>query len=317
VREARNFRSHIFRAVTFVAVALSVLAMWPTVGAQAISKDNSKLPTEIASYAESLSGITAISNAEQILVSRCMARQGQIFYEELLRNDQISPLFSPPEPGSLAQRRKDGYGYYSVVIGEPTQGKASKEDSYIRGLSKAEQTNYERAMFGNPNDKVLTHLIDGSSVYTNSGGCFGIAYDEIFGSIENLVWSFNDLIPAINQISTLVSTKTPYAKALTAYGKCMVRRGYRVNSPEGARLYADNFYASHNINLATRAREVKVAVADYQCGASAHLNTSFETSIKSVWSVIPRHFKRELEIISTERGRAETISMSIVDGVTK
>jgi hypothetical protein len=246
-----------------------------------------------------------------------MARQGKIFFEELLRNDQISPLFTLPEPGSLAQRRKDGYGYYSVVKGEPTQGKASKEDSYIRGLSKAEQTNYERAMFGNPNDKVLTHLIDGSSVYTNSGGCFGNAYDEIFGSIENLVWSFNDLVPAINEISTLVSTKTPYAQALTAYGTCMVRRGYSVNSPEAARLDAHNFYASHNINLATRVREVEVAVADYQCGAAAHLNTTFESSIKNVWSVVPRHFQRELEKISTERSRAETISRSIVESVPK
>ena len=315
--KASSFLCHTFRVFASATVLISSVALWPVVGADSTTLNSSKLPMEIVVDAESTSAITAISNAQQILVSRCMTIKGMKFFLSILKSNQVSPYLTIPEPGNAVERSKGGYGYYSVVNSSLARNSSSNEDTYIRGLSKQGQLKYQELLFGRPNDKVLNHLIDGSTVYTGAGGCFGEAYREIFGSISNLVWSVNDLIPAINEISTIVSTQTNYKRALVNYVICMAKSGFSVKSPEEARIYAGNLYTRNTVNIATRAKEVKVAVADYRCGTATRLNESFKLAVGNVWPLTPQRLQTALVKIAEERGHAVAVSKLIVENAAK
>ncbi|MFI6253648.1 hypothetical protein [Streptomyces sp. NPDC051016] len=235
-------------------------------------------------YAEDL----RISDAEQRLVARCMARHGFGYWTD--------------RPLSLAESRPLGYvqddvrwartyGYGSRITAEEDRARLrNPNNAYRKGLTATRQAAYDTALDGGRRAEALrTDVPGGGSVSKRTGGCDGEAERTLYGDPRTwfrLDTTASNLRPLY--VGKLLHDRR-FTAAVHAWSACMRRAGHPYPDPDAARQATREHPAVQTRAEEARsfAAETRIAVADATCAR--------EVSLRSVGQAREAHYLARLD----------------------
>lgn len=262
----------------------------------------------IVTEARSSNQVVTLNNAEQVLTARCMTKLRYKYFPVLLTDAAVKPYLSEPESGTLASRRSEGYGFYRAIKIQVSQARKGvtangqildSEDAYLQSLRGQFAARYDAALFGPQNDRVVMKLVNGGAVSTGRRGCFAVARTELYGSIADYVFAFNDVPLAAELISNDVKLTKTFSTALNVYVQCMSAKGFEATTPALARDEVQQRYKDNGVNPVSHAYEIAVATSDYECGSVAHLNHAFMIGLGEIGGVVSAKLQKEAHTIAT------------------
>jgi hypothetical protein len=122
-----------------------------------------------------------LSDAEQILVQRCMNEAG---WKIFITDPPPQPSDLPYGNDSVAFARKHGLGLSAVDL--DSYRTKHPNTRYLRGLSPKAQKAYGEALHGRPDARELTiKLPTGYTVQQSSTGCTAQAQGQLYGGFEH------------------------------------------------------------------------------------------------------------------------------------
>jgi hypothetical protein len=235
-------------------------------------------------YAEDL----RVSDAEQRLVARCMARHGFRYWTD--------------RPLSLAESRPLGYvqddvrwartyGYGSRITAKEDRARLRNPNSaYRKGLGTTRQAAYDTALDGGRQAEPLrTDLPGGGKVSKQTGGCDGAAERQLYGDPQTwfrLDTTASNLRPLY--VGKLLHDRR-FTAAVHAWSACMKRAGHPYRDPDAARQATREHPAVQTRAEEARsfAAETRIAVADATCAR--------QVSLKSVGQDREAHYLAQLD----------------------
>ena len=227
-------------------------------------------PATTSSAARPLSGAedAFLWQAEEALVSRCMAEQGFRYVVERRSTGQPRCTF-PYGNDDVGWARRHGFGSASAAAADAEQP-VGPNDEYVRRLSAERQAAYVSALNGDPRRYVSAGLPNGMRVMATVDGCTAAVRRELYGEPrEWLVASYT--VQAIGgEAHRRVTADPRYLSVLDRWRACMAARGHRYASPGAA---ADELARSAGAQPgpASRADEIRVAVASADCAKDSRL----------------------------------------------
>ncbi|GAB3422340.1 hypothetical protein [Flindersiella endophytica] len=201
-----------------------------------------------------------LSDAEQILVQRCMSEAGFRVY---LTDPPPQPSDLPYGNESVAFARKHGLGLGTVDL---DSYRANHPNTlYLQRLSPKAQQAYGEALHGRRGTRELTiKLPTGYTVQQNPGGCTAQAQGQLYGGFER--W-FN-VSTYVENLSPLYARKLEadqrFRKALNGWQRCMRERGHDAGSP-------DELRAQFTERKRAKADEIEAAAAEAECATKTRL----------------------------------------------
>ncbi|MFD8720978.1 hypothetical protein ACFV2H_24050 [Streptomyces sp. NPDC059629] len=235
-------------------------------------------------YAEDL----RISDAEQSLVARCMARRGFRYWTD--------------RPLSLAESRPLGYvqddvrwartyGYGSRVTAKEDRARLHNPNSaYRKGLTATRKAAYDTALDGGRQAELLrTDVPGGGKVSKQTGGCDAEAERQLYGDPQTwfrLDTTASNLRPLY--VGKLLHDQR-FTAAVHAWSACMKRAGHPYPDPGAARQATREHPANQTRAGEARsfAAETRIAVADATCAR--------EVSLRSVGQDREAHYLAQLD----------------------
>jgi hypothetical protein len=201
-----------------------------------------------------------LSDAEQILVQRCMSEAG---FKVYITDPPPQPSDLPYGNDSVAFARKNGLGLGAVDL--DSYREKHPNTRYVQGLSPKAQKAYGEALHGRSSARELTiKLPTGYVVQQNPTGCTAQAQGQLYGGFEH--W-FN-VRTYVENLSPLYERKIQKDKgfltALARWESCMRGRGHTAGSP-------DELRASFTERKHSRAEKVDAAVAEAECATKTRL----------------------------------------------
>lgn len=201
-----------------------------------------------------------LSDAEQILVQRCMNEAG---WKIFLTDPPPQPSDLPYGNASVAFARKHGLGLGTVDLDSYRAN--SPNGRYVQGLAPKARQAYSEALDGAPNAKVLSiKLPTGYTIEQNPTGCTAKAQDTLYGGFEHW-FKVNTFVENLDPLYLRkVNEDKRLVGALSAWRTCMRERGYAADSPGKLR-------AQFTERRQPRSVEVEAAVAEARCTTKTRL----------------------------------------------
>ncbi|MFF3395404.1 hypothetical protein ACFYW1_31290 [Streptomyces sp. NPDC002669] len=297
---------------TAVVVAYGLLVTGCTgVGTDTSPVRGAAAPTRSAS-ARGLSDDeqTRLGHAEELLVSRCMARKGFTY------------TVRPPSTGG--ENRSMGYvlddpawagkfGYGSRIRQESERNRRSDPNLvYTRKLSGKSRAAYDKALSGGPGTPELTVALPGGGTAHNQvGGCRATAQEQLYG--ERATWFRTTRV--VSNLTPLYLPKLARDKRFTTaqaeWSRCMNKAGHHYRSPVQAREDLPRLTEGLSPDGAF-AVEVRLARAEAGCAKETGFGATGRALEQEYRARLPRTYGRELDaydrIRRTALVRAEKIT---------
>ncbi|ARP73233.1 hypothetical protein LK07_29530 [Streptomyces pluripotens] len=213
-----------------------------------------------------------ITDAEQRLIRRCMARHGFRYWEDrTLTARESRPLGYVQD--DLAWARVHGYG--SRIRAKEDRARLHNPNiAYRAALPATRKAAYDTAMDGGHDAEPLrTRTPGGGTVAKRSGGCTGAAEETLYG--DPATWfrldtTASNLRPLY--VGRLLKDRR-FTAAVDAWSRCMARAGHPYPDPQAARQATRDHPAEQTQAEEARsyAAETRIAVADATCARSVLL----------------------------------------------
>jgi hypothetical protein len=211
-----------------------------------------------------------ISDAQQLLIKRCMNRQGFRFWEAKRLSLEESRTIGYVDD-DVDWARKHGYGSRIEAKLEQAR-KVNPNVAYRKSLSAERRAAYDVALDGAPDAPVISARIPGGgTIRKRTGGCVVESETQLFGDVaawfraEKIAMNLRPLyVPQVMRDRT-------FRAALKAWSRCMTQAGHPYASPDAARQAARR-QAARGVppNEAFEA-ERRLAVADATCAQDTSL----------------------------------------------
>ncbi|MFJ8151492.1 hypothetical protein [Streptomyces sp. NPDC094468] len=233
-----------------------------------------------------------ISDAEQRLIARCMARQGFRYWSDsALSLAESRPLGYVQDDVDWART----YGYGSRIAAKEDRARLRNPNiAYRKGLPVDRRAAYDTALDGGRKTELLRAGVPGGgSVSKRSGGCDADAQRTLYG--DPATWFRLD--STASNLRPLYVGKLLHDRRFTAavhdWASCMKRAGHPYPDPDAARQAARQHPAVQSRAEEARsfAAETRIAVADATCAR--------QVSLKSVGRDREAHY---LERLNAEYG---------------
>lgn len=221
-----------------------------------------------------------LSDAEHLLIKRCMARLGFPYY----RSGGLTPEEQRPVgyvQDDVGWARKHGYG--SRILEKGNRARLDNPNAaYRKTLSAKRSRAYARALNGGKEAKVLSAEVPGGgTIRKRVGGCSGEAEEQLYGDLGT--WFTADKV-ADNLQGLYVGDVLADKRFTTVVGKwsrCMKRAGHHYADPGEAREAVRQQAGEIPRDEAFEA-ERKIAAADATCAR--------ETSLRAVAEEREAHY---------------------------
>jgi hypothetical protein len=205
-------------------------------------------------------GSAVVEAAQDLVVSRCMARAGFDWAPSEQTDDALPRLYSD----DVDAARRNGYGL------REEHDKVSRLlalESATGNLPAQVRDARRRALDGDPDDTVETRVGD-VVVGTGRSGCRAEARKAVYGSVEASLRYHQLVDDLIRQPLSAAEHHHDVVAALEAWRRCMAERGHRVTDRDDARGTAEAGYDRMDETDAFR-MEVRLAVDDAACDRAA------------------------------------------------
>jgi len=280
----------------FIAFAAFVVASHsPSAGTSKLNPVSDKLL--LAPYL-SASEQAHVANAIQSLDEQCMASHGLKYLPSANSTGEYEVLGDASNPLYIDAKelRRLGYGVY---LGDTLDMNGTSpfssivnpnnpEEAYVLSLSRVKQESYSTAFGGN--QPQLVRLADGKTFYTSPGGCQGLAYGKVYGTVGK-DWGilhytkvFTLAQDVADGVAYQVANSQQYLRAMSRWSSCMTTHGAMFSSRNSEFSYLVREYQLQPRNRATNLRrEMRLAKLDAACTNAASLNSVSETeTVKAV-----------------------------------
>ncbi|MFE7411754.1 hypothetical protein [Streptomyces laurentii] len=248
-------------AAAAVLVAAAGCANPPTAPAAATAPAAS--PARELSATERL----RVSDAEQVLIERCMKRAGFSYWTEpRLSLEKSQPLGYVNDDVEWAGE----HGYGSRIAAEIDRFRqANPNGTYRASLSAERRRAFDTALDGGSQARTLSAEIPtsvgGGTIRKRLGGCSEEAEKRLYGDPE--AWFQADKV--VSNLEPLyvprVTRDKRFKTALTSWARCMRQAGFAYPDPTAAREAA--------ARAASFATETRTAVAEARCARTTSLAT--------------------------------------------
>lgn len=204
--------------------------------------------------------------AEDELVRRCMEKAGFQFRSS--PPDQIS---ADPE-GKYQWGRDDVSAAQDQGYGLSRQGMDEEADpnlEYLESLTPTERERWDLAFSGHWENRITFKLPNGTEFSISGDGCLAEARRQIYGDLRKYMQLNVALMQIAPDVDRLVAADPAYNEALASWRRCMNEKGYDFENPGDAVGAAAALYESELDPASAKAGEVRIAVADAQCGVES------------------------------------------------
>jgi hypothetical protein len=215
-------------------------------------------------------------NAEQVLIRKCMQRQGFVYWS--LSAQQAYPAVRFPYViTSVSWARRHGFSdnLEFPVSADPNQ-------RYYSKLSNSQQAAYSNALVGRPNaPAVTTPLPSGGILGHSNDGCQAAADAELYGSYQAWFKASSVVLDLPTLWQSMVLSSRQYISAVSVWSGCMRQRGYRYASPADASAAFRNSTSPQSQLTAIRAAVAEALCADSTglTRVATHLNQQFAAQV--------------------------------------
>ncbi|MFF4702642.1 hypothetical protein ACWC4D_05900 [Streptomyces sp. NPDC001288] len=215
-----------------------------------------------------------ISDAEQRLIARCMARQGFRYWSDgSLSLAESRPVGYVQDDVGWART----YGYGSRIAAKEDRARLRNPNiAYRKGLPVDRRAAYDTALDGGRKTELLRAGVPGGgSVSKRSGGCDAAAQRTLYG--DPATWFRLD--STASNLRPLYVGKLLHDRRFTAavhdWASCMKRAGHPYPDPDAARQAARQHPAVQSRAEEARsfAAETRIAVADATCARQVSLKS--------------------------------------------
>lgn len=219
-----------------------------------------------------------ISDAQQRLIQHCMKDKGFRYWEAI----RLS-LEESRNPGYVSDdvdwAREHGYGG-RIRAKEDRARLANPNGTYRATLTEARRTAYDSALDEGTGARIVSaELPSGGTVRKRVGGCVGESEQRLYGDPET--WFRAE--KTVNSLQPLYVPKVladkRFARALTAWSRCMERAGHPYKDPGAARQAG---LRASGTSASAFERERTLAVADATCAR--------DTSLRSIGEERETHY---------------------------
>ncbi|MFI5496762.1 hypothetical protein [Actinoplanes sp. NPDC051859] len=233
-----------------------------------------------------------LARAENELIRRCMAAQGQPYATELPRTESATDAVTRPD---LASRRSVGYGLAAAYA------RTGGEDPLRAALPPGRQAGYDQALSG-AGTRQRSVTIDGTTLGYDTDGCIATSRADLYGNLDRQAVLILVQQKARLRIDVAVRDDRRYRAAVTAWSGCMTATGHRFATPDDARSRLSEQFAQHGAGTALRQTEVAVAVADAKCAADSGLVSAAAEVARDFLSRLPDEILQHLpDAVDTRR----------------
>lgn len=209
-----------------------------------------------------------LRDAEQILVQRCMRRQGFRVWKVPERPVAESKDF-PYVVDDVAWARKHGYGSELERRARELRSSAPNQ-RYLRELPSQRRNAALAALHGQRRTDLSVELPSGAKVGRSSEGCTAEAETALYGDLA--AWFRAEAITQTlsGMRYTQVTTDPDFKKSEKAWSTCMHRQGFRYTRPSQSR----NHFLS--VPGSDPKEEVATAVTEAKCANTSRLSATSE-----------------------------------------
>lgn len=228
----------------------------------------------------------AASDAEDLLIKRCMVRRDLRYYPA-----STGAGASQPEPliylgpRSMRYRRSRGWNAYGLmresVSNSSSTGTSRQEKRYLRKLGKSGETAYVNALAGRT--EIRVRVLDQGVVEARTGGCITAAETRLYGSRAAAVevTGISSLIDFV--LAPRASHAQTYTTTLHRWQQCMMSRQIKSQSPTDLEEQFIRDYRRQGYSRKLHRLEISAAVADLQCQVKVGLPTAaVDASLQAV-----------------------------------
>jgi hypothetical protein len=245
-----------------------------------------------------------LEKAVNLLNQKCLVKQGFEY------PGAAAPSLLPPEDEAanidLPGRRDHGYGL--APSSKPDSGNhslGSPADLFYTHLSPQEQRRFDVAIFG-PAGKVTRVDLPGGNGYVliKESGCEADGRRILIGDVVQ--WARVNYVAEqfSNRLADQASTSPRYLSAMAVWQSCMIKQGYRYETPDTARKWLATKYQQETPTAALRQREISIAVADGECAMQTHLPSIALQVRRNLATSLPENDRRTLSELATYRAAA-------------
>jgi hypothetical protein len=187
-----------------------------------------------------------------------------------------------PSGVDLDARRVVGYGISELP---PPSGDTEHSDGgpqdpntvYVQSLPPERQQEFQVALFGRDDQRVVAELSDGSTVSVNAGGCLSDVRIELYGDLET--WLYLDHVTNNlgGEAGNRMRADDRYEAVHDRWRSCMQGRGFDYPTPDDARTAVAELHAGSSVDRQSLlAQEIQIAVADGECDLEAGLSDTVD-----------------------------------------
>ncbi|MFI1397100.1 hypothetical protein [Streptomyces sp. NPDC020681] len=260
------------RRFVVVGVALAVM----TVMAGCTSGNTQGKPDNAPVSAGRLKPLTdaeqlRISDAQQQLITTCMARQGFAYFEaQKLSLEESRTLGYVSD--DIAWARKHGYGS-RIRAKEDRVRRSNPNIAYRKSLPEERRKAWDRALDDALDAPVMVADVPGGGTYRKQvGGCVAESERKLYGDPKAWFQAEKTSGSLRPMYVPKVLADRQFAAALNAWAQCMKRAGHPYKDPGEARQAAMT-RAGQSSTDESFAAERKLAVADATCARDTELRS--------------------------------------------
>ncbi|MCL2849335.1 MAG: hypothetical protein FWE61_04745 [Micrococcales bacterium] len=266
--------------VVVVRRALALAAVVVLVGCATSADQSDSISSRLDAYWDTITQKASVDLQEAI--ATCMKEHG-FDYTPVV--DTQTPDRRSPDDDPVAYAETNGYGIGTAAM----HRQAATDDpngAYYENLSDSEQRAYNNALYGEGSVDADA-LEDGDFSELRQGGCYDLAYDQVYGPLKL------DEPSVLDQYYPYVleqtSSHSRVRAALTQWVSCMDAKGYAFSDPDEAlQGFLDRYQAlasrgafddddrPTNAFAALRAEEIATATADAQCKVQVGLDKAWQ-----------------------------------------
>ena len=273
---------------------------------------------------------SALANTVQMLVARCMRARHLAYFvvpqsaAGLEAGSVQVPEF--PSYGSLAQRRRLGYGLYSAAVRasgtrrgsglgrSPAAATAGRSSVDSGSASAAAEASYTTAEFGPVSDVLTVALPGGAQAQVRGGGCRAAAVRRIYGSVAGYILAVEGTPLLTDQLITDVEASPAFVTVVHAWARCMAGHGFRYQSPNNAYGSLAGQYRAQGPSAGLRHREITVAVADLRCAQAVSLLRTTAALQREEAGRLGTRSEAQLRLITRIDAQAARRAQGMADG---
>jgi hypothetical protein len=263
--------------VAYLAVAIALLVALSSCGSsQALRHPVDDVLVEgTVNLSDQDKGV--LYRAEEILVSRCMNKEGfqYLVFEGFSKKKETAPSLYSSE--DVAERARHGYG---LAARKDQSHDLDANGRYVSTLSSFQRRQYDEALLGSLKADIgQVRLLDGTVVYFTLSGCVASARTKLYGDNKLFMETTIFVENLRSEVERRVLADPRYLVALDLWRQCMNLNGYVVENPAAAVELASRGgqYRRSEALASKPPNEKEIAVADANCSKRAQLTVTGKT----------------------------------------